>query len=369
MLAVTAGNSVRLISPSGQAQTLVRAAGIGPAAWSPGGSALAVATGNASASTLASYPVAGGRSTTWLCLRARDTMNYLIDPAGWWPQQGIGFWALTTSSSLNADQDPFYVIPAPGAHPRSLGNTLAGNGLDQVAEAPGGRLAIVAEVPGAGFGRLIWQGRRVKVCGPAAACTAVPSPPGAVTLDPAWSPGGTTLAFVRAPTRASPGFPQPVVARWYGAHQLWLYDPATRSVSRLDAPVPPSRPGPPTATACFTPHATASGCCHGSPAGRSGSPPAVPAGQLAHLLRAGQLDGPVRLVVRPRLNPSGILSCACSQPNPRRVAQRSTMGRACAAPVMMSHGRDDRGFRFLAPMRQRTVAAVACHLPASVGSV
>jgi Tol biopolymer transport system component len=73
------------------------------------------------------------------------------------------------------------------------------------------------------------------VCLPAAACAVVPSPPGTVTLDPAWSPDATTLALVRAPTRASPGFGQPAVARWYEAHQLWLYHPATHSLSRLDA--------------------------------------------------------------------------------------------------------------------------------------
>lgn len=235
VLAVTAGKSVQLIAPPGAARTLVRAAGIGSAAWAPGGSALAVATRSASASTLASYPVAGGRPTTWLHLRARGTMNYLIAPAGWWPRQGIGFWALTDSSSLNADQDPFYVIPAPGARPRLLGDTLTGSGLDQVAAAPAGRLAIVAEAPGAGLGRLIWQGRRVKVCPPAAACAAVPSPPGTVTLDPAWSPDAAALALVRAPARASPGFPQPAVARWYDAHQLWLYHPATHSLTRLHA--------------------------------------------------------------------------------------------------------------------------------------
>jgi len=162
-------------------------------------------------------------------------MNHLITPVGWWPRQGIGFWALTDSASLNADQDPFYVIPAPGARPRLLGDTLSGSGLDQVAAAPGGPLAIVAEAPGAGLGRLIWQGRRVKVCLPAAACAVVPSPPGTVTPDPAWSPDAAALALVRAPTRASAGFGQPAVARWYDAHQLWLYHPATHSLTRLNA--------------------------------------------------------------------------------------------------------------------------------------
>jgi Tol biopolymer transport system component len=43
VLAVTAGNTIRLISPSGQARTLARAPGLDSAAWSPDGSALAVA--------------------------------------------------------------------------------------------------------------------------------------------------------------------------------------------------------------------------------------------------------------------------------------------------------------------------------------
>jgi len=41
---------------------------------------------------------------------------------------------------------------------------------------------------------------------------------------------------VQAPYRASPAFPQQAVARWYDAHQLWLYHPVTRSLRLLDAP-------------------------------------------------------------------------------------------------------------------------------------
>lgn len=234
VLAVTARGAAWLVWPSGRTRALVSAPGTGPAAWSPGGSALAVATATASASTLASYPLTGGRPTVWARLHARGAMNYLIDPAGWWPHQGIGFWALSDNASLNADQDPFYVIPAPGTRPRLLGNTLPGNALDQVAAAPTGRLAIDAETRG-GW-RVIWQDRNIKICGPApAACTTLPSPPSAVTLDPAWSPGGTQLAFIQAPSRASPAFPQHAVTAWYNAHQLWVYTTASRSLRKLDA--------------------------------------------------------------------------------------------------------------------------------------
>jgi hypothetical protein len=94
----------------------------------------------------------------------------------------------------------------------------------------------VAETPGPGMGgRVIWQDRAVQICGLAAACRSVPAPPSTVTLDPAWSPASGTLALVRAPYVASAGFPQNAVAAWYDAHQLWLYDPAQRSLRELDA--------------------------------------------------------------------------------------------------------------------------------------
>lgn len=244
VLAVTAGNTIRLVEPSGAARTLVRAPGVGSgvwpgvgsAVWSPDGGSLAVSLGSARAGTLASYPLTGGPPVTWLRLTGQDG-NYLIDPAGWWPGSGIGYWAVGDCDSCNEDGDGFYVIRSPGAHPRLLGSTLADAGLDQVAAAPDGRLAIVAETPGPGMGgRLIWQDRTVKICALApAACADVPSPASTVTLDPAWPPGGGTLALVRSPYRASAGFPQGVVADWYEAHTLWLYDPARRSLRELKA--------------------------------------------------------------------------------------------------------------------------------------
>jgi len=254
VLAVTAGprmnrvpygapTTVRLVWPSGPVRTVVRAAGIQSAVWSPGGTGIAVASLHwPSATTLASYRLTGGPPTVWLRLSARhgalDGMREIsFDPVAWRPHLGIGFWARWNCDSCNADGDPFYVISSPGARPRLLGTTLADSALDQVAAASGGRLALVAEVPGPGTGgRLIWQGRRVKESAPAAgACATLPSRPAAVTLDPAWSPGGTRLAFVQAPSRTSSAFPQHAVTAWYDAHQLWVYDPATRAARKLDA--------------------------------------------------------------------------------------------------------------------------------------
>ncbi len=253
VLAVTAGPqsarmpygapaTVRLVAPPGSVRTLMSAAGIQGAVWSPDGSRIAVATTHwPTATTLASYPVAGGKPVTWLRLNAKrgvlDGMTQvIIDPAGWWPRWGIGFWAFGNGMVHNLDQTPLNAIAAPGARPRLLGYTLSDASAPQAAAAPDGWLAIVNNT-NSGLGRVIWQGKHVETCYPAnAACAAVPWPPSAVTLDPAWSPDGTELAFVRAPSRASPGFPQHAVAAWYGAHQLWVYTPAPRPFTqKLDA--------------------------------------------------------------------------------------------------------------------------------------
>jgi dipeptidyl aminopeptidase/acylaminoacyl peptidase len=105
VLAVTAGpqparepygylTTVRLVAPSGSVRTLLSAAGIQGAVWSPDGSSIAVATRHwPTATTLASYPVTGGKPVTWLKLNAKrgvlDGMTeVIIDPAGWWPRWG-----------------------------------------------------------------------------------------------------------------------------------------------------------------------------------------------------------------------------------------------------------------------------------------
>ena len=317
VLAVTAGPlparvpygapaTVRLVSPSGSARTLMSAVGIESAAWSPDGGSIAVATRQwPSATTLASYLVAGGKPTVWLRLNARsgvlNGMNeIIIDPAGWWPRWGIGFWVFGDGMVHNNDQTPLDVIAAPGARPRPLGDTLSGNSAPVAAVAPDGWLAIVNNPDLRNLGRIIWQDKRVETCSPAdGRCAAVSSPPSTVTLDPAWSPDGSHLAYVQAPCRASPGFPQNVTMAWYSAHQLWLYNPASRSISKLSA----SGASVPVWSAdgksllYVARDAVLAAAAALRPAGPDRGA-AVPTRQLAGLLRAGQLDQPVRVVAR-----------------------------------------------------------------------
>jgi Tol biopolymer transport system component len=51
-----------------------------------------------------------------------------------------------------------------------------------------------------------------------------------VTLDPAWSPNGNLLAYVRAPTARAGGNPR---LGWFDAHRLEVYDVSTGRSRRV----------------------------------------------------------------------------------------------------------------------------------------
>ena len=54
-----------------------------------------------------------------------------------------------------------------------------------------------------------------------------------MTLDPVWSPNGSTLAFIEAPDYTSPGTPAAVLHRWYADHRLFLDDVETKTLRGL----------------------------------------------------------------------------------------------------------------------------------------
>ena len=284
-LAVIGGSTsstVALIGPGGSRRTVVSLSG-GPsrqgvvdgAAWSPDGREIAVSTNGFSASldgaVIRAYPVAGGAPTTWFRIGAQqsfpgtcsgcDRKQTVADLVGWWPHWGIGFWVYCCGATRNLDETPLALITRPGVGPRVLAQTLS-TGTTFVAPGAGGALAVVAS---SNAGRVLGQGKAVEHCEattltctqvpgattwvgpdhqpcsiptvPGSSCNlAPPAPPGrpgsGVSLDPAWSPTATLLAYVRAPVLrcvACSG------TAWAAAHAIYVWNARTNATRRIGA--------------------------------------------------------------------------------------------------------------------------------------
>ena len=190
---------------------------------------------------------------------------------------GIGFWIFDSGMTHNSDSTPLARISSPHASPRLIAQTLSDGTTDAVSAGPNGQLAVVVSGESAGreyaYGKTVercsvrtvtctplpgastWTGRPLK-CKP---CFDAPAkgPHSGVSLDPAWSPNETILAYVKAPAFRSAGFP---TLAWFGAHQLYVWNSRTNSNHRIGTITGSRyRPGHATARACSTSVATASG--------------------------------------------------------------------------------------------------------------
>ena len=138
--------------------------------------------------------------------------------ASWWPDgSGLLLW-LDPGRSPAAESTGLQLVSVPldGTGALALARTFVY--LPWLAWSPDGhRLALVAQ-----SGSFPWQGSRVEVCRPASGtCTSMAQPAGTVSLDPAWSPGGGRLAFVRAPVLSSSS-PGGGLDHWYAGRRLWI---------------------------------------------------------------------------------------------------------------------------------------------------
>ena len=251
--------SAWLITPGGTRHKVMSAYEIDGGAWSPDGNALAIASdsgyvqGSAPwVTSLVAYPLSGGKASVWLRLPSTSVLwppvptdKYAPDnqtlflPVGWWPRWGIGFW--TDSSSGN---DPsvrkgaglmLWHVTAPGRRPTLLGRTLSDGAESPIIASRTGELAITSDT-GA---QPIWQNQQVERCSPATQrCVPVAQPAGTISLDPAWSPNGSTLVYLvgrNLGNAGDAGFAQPAVEHFYNTLELRLYTATTGTTTNVPA--------------------------------------------------------------------------------------------------------------------------------------
>lgn len=235
------GTTLYRISPSGRA-TPAGAVPSGLVAWAMDGSGYAFVTRHVTNGPDGSFQGAErlelassltGKRTVWRSTPVSFTKksgfrggvfgSVVVLPH----HEGLLFWVdPEQSASLAADGMHVYELRSPEATPVDLGVTVGEN----VSVGPGGVLAI-----GSGGDRYAWMTKTVETCVVATArCSDVRTPPGDVTIDPAWSPDGKALAFVEAPSSNAPNFFQSTLTKWYSTHHLWLL----RSGSSVPTQVP-----------------------------------------------------------------------------------------------------------------------------------
>ena len=138
-----------------------------------------------------------------LVLAGKEGILFRLDPGG--------------SASISEDGLAVYLLRAPDTKPVVLASTVGFS----VTLGAHGSFALTN-----GLDRYATLTKNVEVCSAAAGrCTSVPARHGQISFDPAFPPGGATLAYVQAPPTSQSDFAQQHVVAWYATHTLWTLAP------------------------------------------------------------------------------------------------------------------------------------------------
>lgn len=249
---------VELWTPKGT-RLLASAPEVEGGAWSPDSASLAVVsdtdwprTRSSWSASVTVYPLSGGAGATWARyvdtahpdgdltsrpnLGPKGDVAYLL-PMGWWPKLGIGVAVVGgnpgspfDSSLTNGGALPLALLTSPQAKVKVLGSTMVNGAVGAPTASLTGALAFTNN-PSA---RPIWQSEDVEHCAAGVSpCTSVDQGASTVSMDAAWSPDGSQLAYVVGKKQDGAGFTQASVQNWYGSLRLEIYRPGKPSVQDL----------------------------------------------------------------------------------------------------------------------------------------
>jgi hypothetical protein len=217
------GSAVWIVSASGSARRLYSGdESVYGAVWSPNGTQVALAIQpqrGDGPTTVETLPAAGGAPRVWSQPTAQNE-QWLV-PFGWWKDQGIALWTGGGGTAPGGDGSndgaTLMIESSPGAPLRSLGRTPP-VAMTPVVASSTGWLAV-----GEGGNRVAMSKKSIETCAPVSdRCATVPEPSSVTAYDAVWSPDGSELAFIEAPSHTGIDFSLSAVRAWYASGEVEL---------------------------------------------------------------------------------------------------------------------------------------------------